>query len=164
MMKPKKLLQMLSVVAVAALGSTVALDSRPGEAASKKTTRKTKRKPAAKPSGAPTKAIIEQYMRDVWVKKAQPGMDGATSVVFHSVVIGKPREWSILDGGGGRKGTKVWPAKVHWTYRTHYRTVTDVRERRWVMDCFKNGFDEWVVQSNGDVKTEKKSEEPSTMK
>ena len=163
-MMMNNLFRALGVFAVVAITSSIVVDFSIGEAAAKQSKKPAEKKPIAKPSGAPTAAIVAQKMRDLWTKAASPGMDGATTVVVHSVQIGAPREWSILDGGGGRKGTKVWPAKVHWTYRTHYRTVTDVRERRWVMDCFKNGFYEWVVQSNGDFKTEKKSEEPSTMK
>ena len=163
-MQIKKMLPALGIVAVVALVSTFALDTGLGVAAPKNTKKGIKKKPVAKPSGAPTAAIVAQKMRNLWTRPASPGLDGATTVVIHSVQIGAPREWSILDGGGGRKGTKVWPAKVHWTYRTHYRTRTEVRERRWNVSCFKDGFNEWIVQSNGERKTEKKSEEPTTMK
>lgn len=163
MIRLKKLLRTISIAALVTL-SVIALSSpQPGEAAARKTVKAAKKKTAAKPSGAPTAAIVAQKMRALWVRPAAAGYDGATTVVIHSVVIGRPRPWSILDGGGGNRGTKVWPAKVHWTLRTHYRTRTEVRERHWNVSCFKNGFNEWVVQQNGDGVKEKKTEEPSTM-
>ncbi len=157
MIKTKTLFRAFGVVAFFAVAATVTLGHRAGVAAPRNSAKK-------KVSGAPTAAIVAQKMREFWARPAEEGMDGATTVVIHSVKIGAPHEWSILDGGGGRKGTKVWPAKVHWTYRTHYRTRTEVLERQWVMSCFKDGFNEWIVQSNGEKKTEKKREEPTTMK
>ena len=123
------------------------------------------KKPAAKNSAAPTVQIISQKLRETWEKKADPGSDGAQTVIIHSIQIGSPRPWTILDGNGGKPGRKVWPAKVHWTLRTHYRTRTVVLDRHWIVSCFKNGFNEWVVQDSGESgQTETRSEEPTTMK
>lgn len=167
----------VSVVAVALI-STALLQAPSAEAshakAHKKAHKKVKSKPKPKPrakkavvvaaaSGAPTAAIVSQKMREMWEEPASPGMDGATTVVIHSVIIGTPHKWDVFEGGGGSIGTRVWPAKVHWTYRTHYRTRTSVSERFWNVSCFKNGFNEWVVQQNGDGEKEIGSEEPSTM-
>ena len=103
----------------------------------------------AEDSGAPSKTIIEEKLKALWERKADPGMDGAKTVTVHSVQIGEPRAWTRNDGNGGRYGTKVYPAKVHWTLRTHYRTRTRVQERRWIMSCFKNTHGDWVVQQSG---------------
>ena len=109
--------------------------------------------------------MVEKAIRHAWEKPAPAGSDGAQTVTLQSIKIGRPRPWRIADDGGGQPGTSVYPAKVHWTLRTHYRTRTVVLEREWIFSCFRNGFDEWVVQQSGEPgQTEQQREEPSTMK
>lgn len=126
---------------------------------------KTPPKKAKPPAQAPTEAIITQKLRETWEKPAPAGSDGAVTVEVQSVQIGQPRLWRVSDNGGGQPGTTVYPAKVHWTRRTHYRTRTAVVESWWIMSCFKNGFGDWVVQQTGEPgQKQEQRDEPSTLK
>ncbi len=120
---------------------------------------------SAEPSAAPTPAEIEAGIRKTWVKPAAAGSDGEQTVEIKSIKVGTPRKWNLLDGGNGTTDTDLYPAKVHWLLRTHYRTRTAVIERESIFSVFKNSFDEWSVGlSSGTGQTQKRYEEPSTMK
>lgn len=164
-MKRKHLVRVTSATAIAPCllllcSAAVAQNSHHVESFAKAAPKKAK--PAAQ---APTEAIITQKLRETWEKPAPAGSDGAVTIEVQSVQIGQPRPWRVSDNGGGQPGTTVYPAKVHWTRRTHYRTRTAVVESWWIMSCFKNGFGDWVVQQTGEPgQKQEQRDEPSTLK
>lgn len=89
-------------------------------------------------------------------KPASPGYDeGAVTVEVSSLLIGSPRDWDgRRDSGSGERGTKVWPVKVTYTDKTHYRTRTEVAED-WirVMNFYVDAFGEWRSGSEEPVKS-----------
>lgn len=121
--------------------------------------------PASSPSGPPpTAAEIEASIRKTWEKPAPSGQDGAQTVEIKSIAVGAPRKWGPLDGGGGDPDADLYPAKVHWLLRTHYRTRTHVVERESVFSVFRNSFGEWGAGLSSELgQTQKTYDEPSTM-
>lgn len=88
-------------------------------------------------------------------KPAEPGFDGAVTVEVTSLVIGSPRDWDgRRDSGSGERGTKVYPVKVMYTDKTHYKTRTVVAED-WirVMNFYVDSFGEWRSGSEEPVKS-----------
>lgn len=78
-------------------------------------------------------------------KAVEPGSEGAVTVEVTAVTIGSPRDWDgRRDSGSGERGTKVYPVKVTYTERTHYRTRTVVAED-WMrlMNFYVDSFGEW---------------------
>ncbi|HCN82413.1 MAG TPA: hypothetical protein DIT07_02170 [Sphingobacteriaceae bacterium] len=95
-------------------------------------------------------------------------MDGATTIEIMDVQIGKPRMWQLNDGGNPIDGrnTSLWPVKVHYKFKRHYKTRTAVSERQWGYSVFKDAFNEWTmsVSSYPGQPDDKLSDEPTTMK
>lgn len=109
----------------------------------------------------PTEQDVETGIRGTWERAAEPGMDGQTTVEIKSIRIGEPRQWNVLDGGNGRPDLRLWPVRVHWILRTHYRTRTAVTERNSVFSVHKNLLDEWVVGFSSDTgQTSRSWDEP----
>ncbi len=80
--------------------------------------------------------------------------EGAVTVEVSSLVIGSARDWDgRRDSGSGERGTKVWPVKVTYTDKTHYRTRTEVAED-WirVMNFYVDAFGEWRSGSEEPVR------------
>ncbi len=88
-------------------------------------------------------------------KPADPGSDGAVTVDVTALVVGSPRDWDgRLDSGSGQRGTKVYPVKVTYTEKTHYKTRTVVAED-WmrVMNFYVDSFGEWRSGSEESVRS-----------
>lgn len=87
-------------------------------------------------------------------KPAEPGYDGAVTVEVTALVIGSAREWdNRRDSGSGDPETKVFPVKVTYTEKTHYKTRTVVSED-WirVMNFYVDAFGEWQSGSEESIK------------
>ena len=87
-------------------------------------------------------------------KAAEKGYDGAVTIDVADLKIGTPRPWSYRqDIGSGQESTKVFPVKVTYTEKTHYRTRTEVSEN-WVrvMNFYVNSFGEWQSGSEESIK------------
>lgn len=117
---------------------------------------------------APLRKDIENYLNKTLVVAASPGMDGATTIEILDVQIGKPRKWQLNDGGHPIDGrnTSLWPVKVHYKYRRHFKTRTAVSERQWGYSIFKDAFNEWTmsISSYSGQPADKLSDEPTTIK
>lgn len=103
----------------------------------------------------PDPAFIQKLVRcRKGEKPAEPGSDGAVTIEVSSLVVGAPRDWDgRRDIGSGDRGTKVYPVKVTYTERTHYKTRTVVAED-WirVMNVYVNAFGEWQSGSEEPVR------------
>ena len=87
-------------------------------------------------------------------KAAAKGYDGAVTIDVTDLKVGVPRPWSYRqDIGSGQESTKVFPVKVTYTEKTHYRTRTEVSEN-WVrvMNFYVNSFGEWQSGSEESIK------------
>lgn len=87
-------------------------------------------------------------------KPAEPGYDGAVSVEVTALVVGSARDWdNRRDSGSGTQKTKVYPVKVTYTEKTHYKTRTAVSEG-WirVMNFYVDAFGEWQSGSEEPVR------------
>lgn len=123
----------------------------------------TPQKPA-KNGAAPEVELVKKVLRCRLGEKAAPkGYDGAVTIEIGAVQIGKPRQWDrLLDTDGGVPGkTTVYPVKVTYTEKTHYRGRTEVNEN-WIriFNFFVNGFDEWQYGSTQPVKSPDRTSVP----
>lgn len=87
-------------------------------------------------------------------KPADPGYDGAVTVEVTALKIGAPRDWDgRRDSGSGEPGTRVYPAKVTYTEKTHYKTRTVVAED-WMrlLNFYVDAFGEWRIGSEEPIK------------
>lgn len=90
-------------------------------------------------------------------KPADPGYDGAVTVEVTDLKVAAPREWDYRrDSGSGDRGTKVYPVKVTYTERTHYKSRTEVSEG-WIriMNFYVDGFGEWRSGSEESIQAPK---------
>lgn len=88
-------------------------------------------------------------------KAVAPGDEGAVTVEVASLAVGAPRTWDrSRDLGNGDLGTKVYPTKVSFTKKTHWRTRTEVSED-WirVVNFYVNAFGEWQAGSEEGIKS-----------
>lgn len=113
----------------------------------------------------PTKANLIAWMDKLIAKPASPGMDGAITYELKSFQLGTTRKWQYSDGGNPEKGhnTTIYPIKVHFVQKTHYRTRNSVIDRQCVFTSFKNAFGEWTFGYSSEPRIDKKYEEPSDM-
>jgi len=93
----------------------------------------------------PSQQNLQTWMDRMIAKPAQPGLDGAVTYELLSFQVGSPRKWQYSDGGNPSDGhnTTVYPVKVHFIQKTHYRTRTSVLDRQTVFTSFKDAFGEW---------------------
>jgi hypothetical protein len=88
-------------------------------------------------------------------KPAEPGFDGAVTIEVTALAVGSPRDWdNRRDSGSGELGTKVYPVKVTYTEKTHYKTRTVVAED-WIrlMNFYVDSFGEWRSGSEEPIKS-----------
>ncbi len=100
----------------------------------------------AVPNGSkPVQQNLQAWMDRMIAKPAQTGSDGAVTYEILSFAVGNPRKWQYSDGGNPSDGhnTTVYPVKVHFIQKTHYRTRTRVLDRQTVFTSFKDAFGEW---------------------
>lgn len=87
-------------------------------------------------------------------KAASKGYDGAMTVDVTALQIGTPRKWDYYrDLGNGKVGTNVYPVKATFSYKTFYRTRTEVSEN-WIriLNFYVDAFGEWAIGSEENVK------------
>lgn len=87
-------------------------------------------------------------------KPASKGYDGAVTIDVSALKVGSPRPWSYKqDLGNGQEGTKVYPVKVTYTEKTHYRGRTEASEN-WIriINFYVNSFGEWQSGSEESIK------------
>lgn len=111
---------------------------------------------AARNGDKPDPELLKKLVRcSKGEKAASAGYDGAVTVEVTALVVGSSRNWEIrLDSGSGEKGTKVFPVKVTYTVKTHYKTRTVVEED-WmrVMNFYVDSFGEWRSGSEEPIKS-----------
>lgn len=111
---------------------------------------------AARNGDAPDAELLKKLVRcRKGEKAADPGSEGAVTVEVTELKVGTPRAWDPRrDSGSGDRGTKVFPIKVTYTDKTHYRTRTVVGED-WirVMNFYVDAFGEWQSGSEEPVKS-----------
>lgn len=96
-------------------------------------------------------------------KGVPAGSEGAVTVSVESLKVAAPRPWSYRqDAGSGQEGTQVYPVKVSYSVRTHYRAATEVEEG-WVriLNFYVDGFGEWQIGSEEPVKSPAVRREPA---
>ena len=112
----------------------------------------------------PDTELFTQLVRCKKGEKAVPaGSEGAVTVSVDSLKVAAPRPWSYRqDAGSGQEGTQVYPVKVSYTVRTHYRAATEVEEG-WVriLNFYVDGFGEWQIGSEEPVKSPVVRREPA---
>lgn len=104
----------------------------------------------------PNPELLKQLVRcRKGEKPAEPGSEGAVTVTVTELKVGAPRDWDgRLDSGSGQRGTRVYPVKVTYTDKTHYKTRTVVGED-WirVMNFYVDSFGEWRSGSEESIKS-----------
>lgn len=113
--------------------------------------------PEARNGAAPDPELLKKIIRCKKGEKAAAAgyKEGAVTVEVTALRIGAPRPWSYRqDTGNGQKDTVVYPVKVTYTERVHYRTRTEVSEN-WIriLNCYVNAFGEWQIGSEEPVKS-----------
>lgn len=112
--------------------------------------------PAVKNGARPDPELLKKLVRcSKGEKAAEKGFDGAVTVDVASVQIGDPRKWSPLrDTGNGKVDTIVYPTKVTYSVRTHYKTRI-AAEDNWIriLNFYVNAFGEWQSGSEEPVKS-----------
>jgi hypothetical protein len=114
----------------------------------------------ARNGSAPDLEILKKVFRCQYGEKpAAPGFDGAVTVDVESMQVGKSRLWRFNgatgggDLGGGDASTVVWPIRIAFTNKEHYRTSTTVWEGSIrIFHFFVNSFGEWQYGSAENVK------------
>ncbi len=86
-------------------------------------------------------------------KAANKGYDGAVTVDVTSIQLGAPRKWQYSRDIGGGPGITIYPVKATFTYKTFYRSSTQVSEN-WVsiINFHVNEFGEWTSGSEESIK------------
>jgi len=88
-------------------------------------------------------------------KAAEKGYDGAVTVDVAALQIGEARKWSPLrDTGNGKLDTMVYPTKVTYSVRTHYKTRIAAEDNAIrILNFYVNAFGEWQSGSEEPVKS-----------
>lgn len=111
--------------------------------------------PPAKNGARPDPELLKKLVRcKKGEKGVEKGSEGAVTVDVAAVQIGEPRKWSYAqDIGNGKLDTVVYPVKVTYSVRTHYRTRISA-EDNWIriMNFYVNAFGEWQSGSEEPVK------------
>jgi hypothetical protein len=86
-------------------------------------------------------------------KPASKGLDGAVAVDVTVLKIGTPRPWVYGQDLGGKPGTKIYPVKATFHYKTFYRSGTQVSQN-WIkiINFYVNAFGEWEIGSEETIK------------
>jgi len=112
--------------------------------------------PAVKNGARPDPELLKKLVRcSKGEKAAEKGYDGAVTVDVAAVQIGEPRKWSpSRDSGNGKMDTIVYPVKVTYSVRTHYRQRI-AAEDNWIriLNYYVNAFGEWQHGSEEPVKS-----------
>jgi hypothetical protein len=118
------------------------------------------KQPRTKNGAAPELELLKKVFRCQYGEKpAAPGFDGAVTVDVESMQAGKSRLWRFNgatgggDLGGGDADTVVWPIRIAFSNKEHYRTSTTVWEGSIrIFNFFVNSFGEWQYGSAETVK------------
>lgn len=118
------------------------------------------KQPQARNGASPDLELLKKVFRCQYGEKpAAPGYDGAATVDVLSMQVGRSRKWRFNAGtgggdlGGGDADTVVWPIKIEFTNKEHYRTSTTVWEGSIrIFNFFVNSFGEWQYGSAESVK------------
>ncbi len=103
------------------------------------------KQPPAKNGSAPPPELAKKLIRCLLERPANPGMDGAVTVDINEFQIGKPRPWRIReDTGSADQNTIVYPILVSDTWKTFFRTRTQVIESTTYYNCFVNSLNKWT--------------------
>ena len=86
-------------------------------------------------------------------KPARKGLDGAVTVDVTAIQLGTPRKWQYQRDIGGKPGITIYPVKATFTYKTFYRSSTQVSEN-WIsiINFHVNEFGEWTSGSEESIK------------
>jgi len=86
-------------------------------------------------------------------KAAYKGYDGAVTIDVTSLQIGTPRKWQYGRDIGGGPNVIVYPVKSTFSYKTFYRSSTQVSEN-WIsiINFHVNDFGEWTTGSEESIK------------
>jgi hypothetical protein len=109
-------------------------------------------KNGAKPDGELLKKLVQCKKGE---KSAEPGYDGAVTVDVSAIQIGESRKWSpSRDSGNGKLETIVYPVKVTYSVRTHYKTRIAAEDNAIrILNFYVNAFGEWQSGSEEQVKS-----------
>lgn len=111
--------------------------------------------PTAKNGSAPDPELLKKLVRcSKGEKAAEKGFDGAVTVDVAALQIGESRKWSpSRDSGNGKLETIVYPVKVTYSLRTHYRTRIAAEDNSIrILNFYVNAFGEWQSGSEEPVK------------
>ncbi len=112
--------------------------------------------PAVKNGAKPDPELLKQLVRcSKGEKAAEKGYDGAVTVDVAALQIGEPRKWSpSRDSGNGKLETLVYPTKVTYSVRTHYKTRIAAEDNSIrILNFYVNAFGEWQSGSEEPVKS-----------
>lgn len=112
--------------------------------------------PAVKNGAKPDPELLKKLVRcSKGEKAAEKGYDGAVTVDVASVQIGEARKWSpSRDSGNGKLDTIVYPTKVTYSVRTHYKTRIAAEDNSIrILNFYVNAFGEWQSGSEEPVKS-----------
>jgi hypothetical protein len=86
-------------------------------------------------------------------KPARKGLDGAVTIDVTALKTGASRSWIYGQDLGGKPGTMIHPVKATFTYKTFYRSGTEVSQN-WIriFNFYVNAFGEWEIGSEESVK------------
>ena len=107
-----------------------------------------------KNGAAPNTELFKKIIRcKKGEKTAAKGKDGAVTVDVTALQIGAPRPWIYGQDLGGKPGTKIYPVKATFHYKTFYRSGTEVSQN-WIriFNFYVNAFGEWEIGSEESVK------------
>jgi hypothetical protein len=118
------------------------------------------KQPEARNGASPDLELLKKVFRCQYGEKpAPPGYDGAATVDVLSMQVGRSRKWRFNgatgggDLGGGDADTVVWPIRIAFTNKEHYRFSTTVWEGSIrIFNFFVNSFGEWQYGAAESVK------------
>jgi hypothetical protein len=116
--------------------------------------------PPARNGDAPNLELIKKVFRCQYGEKpARPGLDGAVTIDVDAIQVGQSRKWVFAGGTGGQDGdggtadTIVFPIKITFTHKTHYRSGTTISSGTIrIYRFYVNGFGEWQYGSAENVR------------
>jgi hypothetical protein len=114
-------------------------------------------------NNVPNQSNLAAWMDQIIAKPAPANSDGAVTYEIKSFQVGTARKWQYNDGGNPANGhnTTVYPVKVRFIQKTHYRTRTYVIDRQCVFTSFKDSFGEWTFGYSSAPHIDKTYDEPA---